>query len=222
MSKLCFFVEAPEMWVGIASATASVFIALFVGMFPVVNNIITKRMEIRERQQAEMLKRQNAQAVPDAIIQSTEAERLLKLIADKVGCQRCKIWLFHNGGYYYTGAGRQRMSMVADWGGNKEDKIRFQDMPLNIFSRYLEPIIQEDYVHEKNEIAYSDALGMLNRSNWIVSSALFKLRDHTGIYWVGILELDWAEHNALSTENVEYIQQMLHSISVLISPKMLR
>ena len=222
MNMLCFFVEAPEMWVGIASATASVFIALFAAMFPVVNNIITKRMEIREKQQAELLKRQNAEAVPDAIIQSTEAELILKLISDKVGCQRCKIWLFHNGGYYYTGAGRQRMSMVADFGGNKEDKISFQDMPLSIFSRYLEPLIQQDYIHEKNEIDFSDALGMLNQSNWIMSSALFKLRDHTNTYWVGILELDWAAHNALSTEKVEYIQQMLHSISVLIRPKMLR
>lgn len=213
---------APEVWVAIAGAAATVFAALFAAMFPVLNNIVTKRMEIKERQQIETIKKQNVEAVPVAISRSNEAERILQQIADAVGCVRCNIWLFHNGGYYYTGTGIQKISMVCDIGGSREDRIRFQNMPLSIFARNMERLLVEDYVHERNELAYSDTLGIINQSSYVVSSALFKLKDKTNKDWVGILAMGWQEHNELTKQEVQYIQQMLHSISVVISPKMLR
>lgn len=213
---------APEVWVAIAGAAATVFAALFAAMFPVLNNIVTKRMEIKERQQIETIKKQNVKDVPGVISRTSEAEKILKQISDSVGCVRCNIWLFHNGGYYYTGNGIQKISMVCDIGGSSEDRIRFQNMPLSIFARNLEKLLQADYVHERNELAYSDTLGIINQSSYVVSSALFKIKDKTNTDWVGILAMGWQEHNELSTSDVQYIQQLLHSISVLISPKMLR
>lgn len=216
-------IEAPEMWVAIFGAAATVFAALFASLFPFLNSVITKRMELREKQQAEILKKQATEAVKEAITNGSEIDRLLQEIAKKVGCIRCNIWLFHNGGYYYTGTGIQRISMVCDVGGAKEERLKFQGMPLSIFARNLERMLKEDYVHEKNELAYSDVLGIINQSSYVVSSALFKLRDKTNTDWVGILAMGWEEHNELNASDVQYIQQMLHSISVLISPnKMLR
>lgn len=210
-----------EVWVAIAGAAGTVFAALFAAMFPVINTIIEKRMELREKELAKIVNKQNALAVPDAISKISEVERILQQIAEKVGCIRCNIWLFHNGGFYYTGTGIQRISMVCDVGGTQEDRIRFHGMPLSIFARNLERLLTEKYVHEKNELAYSDTLGIINKSSCVVSSALFKLFDKTNTDWVGILAMGWPEHNELSTSDVQYIEQMLHSISVLISPKMI-
>jgi hypothetical protein len=222
MTPMYAMIEAPEMWVAIFGAVATVFAALFASLFPFLNSVISKKMELREKQQAAVLKKQNTEAIPETISRTNEVENILHQISDKVRCIRCNIWLFHNGGYYYTGTGIQRISMVCDVGGSKEERLRFQAMPLSIFARNMGKLLKEDYVHEKNELAYSDALGIINQSSAVVSSALFKLRDKTNTDWVGILEMGWEDHNELSTSDVEYIKQMLHSISVLISTKMLR
>lgn len=210
-----------QTWVAIAGACATVFAALFAAIFPFLNSVITKKMEINAKQQAANIKRQNLEAVPSEISKSAGIENILHQITEKLGCVRCNVWLFHNGGYYYTGTGIQKISMVVDVGGPKEDKVRFHNMPLSIFARNLQRLLEANYVHERNELAYSDTLGILNQSSNVASSAIFKLHDKTNTDWVGILALGWIEHTELSSTEIKYIEQMLHSISVLISPKVL-
>lgn len=131
--------------------------------------------------------------------------------------------MFHNGGYYYTGNAIQRLSIVAGVSDNiNEDlKAKFTNLPIGLFARSLQKLLDNDYTHERNELAYQDTLGIINSQYQITSSALFKLMSADGHDWVGMLSIGWLEHNELTDKEIEFVKSKLVEISRLLTPKLL-
>ena len=131
--------------------------------------------------------------------------------------------MFHNGGYYYTGENIQRMTMIAET--NREPlepiKHKFLGIPVRLFARNLQKLIANNYTHERNELAYNDALSVINQEHKITSSALFKLTSADEKDWVGVLAFGWIKHQELTQDQIDYILEQSKIISQILTPEYL-
>lgn len=187
------------------------------------SDYVIKKMEIKEKEKHDNHLKNNLAQLEQDINNHSKINELCDDIHSYIGANRVNIWMFHNGGYYYTGSPIQRLTMVA---GNaevlQEDlKQRFSNLPIGVFARNLQKLIDNDYIHEKNELMYQDPLAIINMQYHIVSSALFKLKSMDEQDWIGILAIGWEEHKQLNIDEVNFIKTKLDNISILLSPKLI-
>lgn len=208
--------------------------AIIIATLGVVGGILTaavkfsgdymlKKLEIREAKAKEASLKEGVKNVSAQVKSTALLEIICKEIRNFVGATKCNVWMFHNGGYYYTGSPIQRISMVARSLDEVDDefKSKFVNMPIGLFSRNLQKLNQDRYVHEKNELAYNDTLGIINSQYHVTSSALFKIMSQDGEDWVGLLALGWHKHNTLTEKEIAYIEARLLEITRLLSPKLI-
>lgn len=144
-----------------------------------------------------------------------ELSEICKTIAEYLNATRCNIFLFHNGGYYYTGEPMQKMSVIAEYNNPTVEPIsdKFQNIPVEIFIRILNHLKSSDWVTELNEVKNHDTLGVLNALYSTHSFLSIKLINEAGL-WVGIAMVSFSDHRHVSSKDITYatsfIPQMIN------------
>lgn len=154
-------------------------------------------------------------SVAVAVEKTARLEALCLRLMERLGAQRVNVWLFHNGGYYYTGEPIQKLSMVCEKNEEGMESIIhiFQNQPISIFQRNLAKLKDNEYFYEYNEMQYKDSLAVLNNLYDIVSSGLFKLKNKDN-YFAGILAIGYNNHHAVTGGEVEIIKEASKQIEV--------
>ena len=211
-------------WTGIIVAMVSTIGGLFSVITKFGGDYVLKKLELRETQRKEEALKKSVGNIEREIINHSQVDTICKEIKDFIKASKCNVWMFHNGGYFFTGSDIQKVSMVAGVTDNASEdlKVNFTNIPIGVFSRNLTKLIKEDYTHERNELAYSDTLAVLNAQFDVTSSALFKLKSVDKKDWVGLLAIGWLNHNELTEKEIEFINEKLVEISRLLSPKLLK
>lgn len=209
-------------WIGIIVAGVGAISAICVAFINSYTNYLIKRLELKDKQQKETILQNNQKALVHDIKSTDVLKTMLEDIQKEVNCDRVNVWMFHNGGYYYTGESIQRMTMIAESNNDNLSPIKhkFTGIPVRLFARNLAALVDSNnvYVHERNELAYNDALSVINQEYKIVSSALFKIKSSDEKDWVGILAFGWVKHTELTDDQVKYTIEKTKLISQILTP----
>ena len=186
------------------------FIALMIPFGAVATPLVTLWYK-RYLDKKDKLPHNVANAVDKYKRLSDYAQNLLK----KLGAQRVNIWLFHNGGYCYTGEPIQKLSVICESNDEGVEPVMhiFQNQPIGIFQRNLEKLSKNDYFYEYNELQHKDSLAAINLLYKIVSSGLFKLKNKEG-YFAGVLAIGYDHHHAITSGEVEIIKEVAKVIEM--------
>lgn len=157
-------------------------------------------------------------SVANAVEKNKRLDTLCDTIQQRLSAQRVTVWLFHNGGYYYTGDAIQKLSIICEKNAEGVDPIIhiFQNQPISIFQRNLEKLAVNDYFYEYNELQYKDSLSVLNNLYGIISSGIFKLKNKEG-YFAGVLCIGYNRHHAITSGEVETIKEIACQVEVELS-----
>ena len=150
-----------------------------------------------------------------AVEKNKRLQELCRTIQVKLGAQRVNVWLFHNGGYFYTGEPIQKLSMICEQNADGVEPVihKFQAQPLSVYQRNLEKLMENDYFYEYNELQYKDSLAILNQLYAITSSALFKLYNKEK-YFSGILAIGYDHHHNIMSSEVEAVKEISKQIEI--------
>ncbi|HMT02866.1 MAG TPA: hypothetical protein PKD00_06080 [Burkholderiales bacterium] len=202
-------------------------IGLLSGVFGIVfkfgGDYLIKKMEIKAAKKKEVDRKTSLEKLKEDIATHSAIDIICEEVNEFVNSDKCTVWMFHNGGYYYTGNPIQRISMVAGVSNRlSEDlKLKFTNLPIGIFSRNLEKLLHSNFTHERNELAYTDTLAVINSQEAITSSAMFKISSADKEDWVGVLAIGWQLHRELTEEEKVLIESKVEEISKLLTPKLL-
>lgn len=218
-------IESVAEWTAIIVAIVGAISATFVTFIPSYTNYLIKRLEIKEKQASIDKQQSNQKALIHDIRSTDTLKDLLRNIQQEINCSRINVWMFHNGGYFYTGEAIQRMTMIVEHNedGLEPIKHKFTGVPVRIFARNLIKLTDKNtlYTHERNELAYNDALSVINQENKVTSSSLFKIKSTDDKDWTGILAIAWVSHKELTQEQVDYVIEQTQLISQVLSPQYL-
>jgi len=150
-----------------------------------------------------------------AVAKNKRLEDLCHTLQVKLDAQRVAVWLFHNGGYFYTHDPIQKLTMVCEQNAEGIEPVlhKFQAQPISIFQRNLEKLADNKYFFEYNELQYNDSLSVLNQMYQITSSAFFKLRNKED-YFAGILAIGYDHHHNIDSSEVAMTEQIAAKIEV--------
>lgn len=174
-------------------------IPIMVAIIPVITILLKRYLDKKDK-------------IPHNVSNAVEKnKRLDGLCADlltRLQAQRVNVWLFHNGGYYYTGEPIQKLSIICEKNDDGVEPVihLFQNQPMAIFQRNLEKLISNDWFSEYNELKYNDSMAVINSLYHIVSSGLFKLKNKEG-YFAGILAIGYSHQHAITAGDVELIKE---------------
>lgn len=187
------------------------------------SDYVIKKLDIKEQEKKAAHFKENLEGIKQDIANHSKIDMICEEIRKYVGATKCNVWMFHNGGYYYTGSAIQRISIVAGVSEDLQDdiKTKFTNIPVGIFARNLQKLLDADYTHEKNELAYQDTLGVINSQYHVTSSALFKLMSINTQDWIGMLALGFIDHKELTEPEIQYVKSRLDEITRLLTPKLL-
>ena len=213
----------PIEWSGIILAIISAISGIILAFIRFGSSYMLKKMELKEKELKEQHLKDNLNQLHRSITNNVQIDKLCEQVQEHVNASKCTVWMFHNGGYFYTGDSIQRISMVAGVSDDLSDvlKHRMTNLPIGVFSRNLGKLINNDYTHERNELMYQDSLAIMNLQYQIVSSALFKIKSVDEQDWIGILVIGWTEHKVLTDDEVKFVKSKLDNITILLSPKLL-
>lgn len=186
---------------------------------------LLKRLELRQLETKQQALKEGIQNLEKEITAASHVETICRDIKEYVKANKCNVWMFHNGGYFYNGSDQQKMSMVINVADDGTDiRQNFSNISVGVFSRNLIDLINSDtnYTHQRNELAFKDTLGVINTQFDVTSSAIFKLMSQDNKDWVGILAMAWDFHNELTDKEINFIQTKLPEISRLLSRKLLK
>lgn len=137
---------------------------------------------------------------PDPLAEAVEHSNVvndeLDILLHEYGADR--IWLaqFHNGGHYYpTGKSIQKFSIFFESVKNVKDSIRsgFQNIPVNLFSRPLGEVLENDFIaipDYKDEKVATFGLKYTAEECNTKSSYLFAIRNVKG-KMIGVLAVEY-------------------------------
>lgn len=155
--------------------------------------------------------------------------QLSRIVEDKLlniqevfGADRIWITQFHNGGHFYpTGKSIQKFSMIYEIisPGIMNIQNNFQNIPINLFSRSIHHILEENTMcipDFKDETKPSYGLKYLAQETGCKSSYGFALRTIDGKF-AGILGVDYVKHKkALSQEQIDELSYIAAALGGLI------
>lgn len=182
-----------EHW--IANNIVSVLVALIAAMTPILTAWMVRYFAKKDKL---------PHSVTKAVNKNRRLDHLCSELQIKINASRVNIWLFHNGGYFYTGEPIQKLSMICERNAEGVESIMhiFQNQPIAIFQRNLEKLTSNDWFREYNELRYSDSLATINTLYKIVSTGLFKLRNKEG-YFAGILAVSYETNYEVTSGEIE-------------------
>ena len=181
-------------------------IPICVASIPIVTILLKRYLDKKDKQ---------PHNVSVAVEKNKRLDGLCADLIAKLGAQRVNVWLFHNGGYYYTGEPIQKLSIISETNATGVDAIMhlFQNQPIGLFQRNLEKLIDAEYFQEYNELKYKDSLAVINNLYSIVSSAVFKLRNREG-YFAGILAIAYNNQHTMTPGEIETVKDFAVQIEI--------
>jgi len=140
-------------------------------------------------------------AVNESNIVCDELDRLL------LNYSADRIWIaqFHNGGVYYpTGKSIQKFSIFFEVTKNVKDSIKmtFQNIPVNLFSKFLGKIMTDDFISipdYKDETVATHGLKYVAEEHGSKSSYLFSIRTMDDRL-IGIMAVEYSSKKKQLTE----------------------
>lgn len=220
-------IETVAAWSAIIIAAVGAVSTVCVALINSYSNYLLKKIDKKQIEEQEKKQQINQKSIIHEISSTQELKVILTNIQEITGCDRTNIWMFHNGGYFYTGEPIQRMTMISEY--NKEGvyplKHKFIGVPIRIFARNLTKLAQSkeiEFVNERNELAYNDALSIINQEADVTSSYIFKIKSSDNKDWTGVLCLGWLTHKELIETQIEEIQNKCKIISNILTPEYLK
>jgi hypothetical protein len=153
-------------------------------------------------------------AVNESNIISNELDRLLTdYSADR-------IWIaqFHNGGAYYpTGKSIQKFSIFFEVAKSMKDSIKmiFQNIPVNLFSKFLGKILEDDFIaisDYKDETIATYGLKYVAEEHGSKSSYIFSIRTMDDRI-VGVLVVEYTGRKKVLTQ-AEIVELRLEATKI--------
>jgi hypothetical protein len=148
-------------------------------------------------------------------------DKLLE-IQEEFGADRVWITQFHNGGHFYpTGKSIQKFSMIYEVTSPSATSIQnnFQSIPINLFSRSINHILEEDIMcipDFKDEIKPTYGLKYLAEETGCKSAYGFALRTINGKF-LGLLGVDYVKNKkALTHKELDEIQYVVAALGGLL------
>ncbi len=192
----------------IISALVSTIGAIIIVLISNVSTLFIKR---RFDQQD----RKKVHDVAKQAISDSRLEKILHEIKDLTNFPRISVWVYSNGGYFYTGQAMQHLSMIAESThiDHAPIKDKNQRVPIHMFARNLSKLLTstDGIFQEYNELQYNDALSKINSENDIVSLAMFRIVNKENKD-IGFLMLGSSKHTSLDNGALELIKGLLPTI----------
>ena len=211
--------------IAILGGIIAAFSAITVAAIKAYGDYLIKKLDVKEKEKVTKVQENNQKSINHSIASTNEIIKILQVIQEEVKSDRINIWMFHNGGYYYTGESIQRMSMVVEQNNEGFDSLKhkFLNVPIRFFARNLNKLVDAniDYIAERNELAYQDALAQVNKEHEVTSNAIFKIKSSDKKDWIGILTVAWLKHNELEQKYIDHIKNKIEDISVILTPEYL-
>ena len=152
----------------------------------------------------------------------TVVVKKLEEIQEYVGSDRIWITQFHNGGHFYpTGKSIQKDSMVYELVSQYATSIRhnFQNIPINLFSRSINHLLEEDYIAIKDFQDHAEptyGLRYIAGETGVKSCYMFALKSIES-KMIGVLSIEFVKNKAeISHEDLEQLHVYAGQIGVLI------
>jgi hypothetical protein len=153
---------------------------------------------------------------PDAIQETLKVSELvvnkIEHIRDEFEADRVWITQFHNGGHFYpTGKSMAKFSIMYETvnAGVSSVQTNFQNIPVNLFSRSINQLLQNDVIEipdYKDETIATYGLKYIANDTGCKSSYLFSIKTIEGKY-IGTLGLEYTKKKTkLDIESINHLQ----------------
>jgi len=153
---------------------------------------------------------------PDAIQETLTVSELvvnkIEHIRDEFEADRVWITQFHNGGHFYpTGKSMAKFSIMYETvnAGVSSVQTNFQNIPVNLFSRSINQLLQNDVIEipdYKDETIATYGLKYIANDTGCKSSYLFSIKTIEGKY-IGTLGLEYTKKKTkLDIESINHLQ----------------
>ena len=191
--------EVMNIWMVLGWINDHLLIPITVASIPVITILVKRYLDKKDK---------IPHNVSNAVEKNKRLDSLCSELLHRLQAQRVNVWLFHNGGYYYTGEPIQKLSIICEKNDDGVEPVihLFQNQPMAIFQRNLEKLISNDWFSEYNELQYKDSMAVINSLYHIVSSGLFKLKNKEG-YFAGILAIGYSHQHAITAGDAELIKE---------------
>ncbi len=188
-----------NIWMVLGWINDHLLIPITVASIPIVTILLKRYLDKKDK---------IPHNVSNAVEKNKRLDSLCSELLHRLQAQRVNVWLFHNGGYYYTGEPIQKLSIICEKNDDGVEPVihLFQNQPMAIFQRNLEKLLSNDWFSEYNELQYKDSMAVINSLYHIVSSGLFKLKNKEG-YFAGILAIGYNHQHAITAGDVELIKE---------------
>lgn len=160
--------------------------------------------------------------VKDALKVSELVNSKIDVIRDEFKADRIWITQFHNGGNFYpTGKSMAKFTMMYETVNGSVVSIQnnFQNIPVNLFSKSINRLLEEDTIiipDFKDETVATYGLKYIADENGCKSGYLFSIKTIDDKF-VGVLGVDYVKRkNKLTQEEINHISNYASSIGAYL------
>lgn len=160
--------------------------------------------------------------VKDALQVSELVNSKIDVIRDEFKADRIWITQFHNGGNFYpTGKSMAKFTMMYETVNGSVVSIQnnFQNIPVNLFSKSINQLLEEDTIiipDFKDETVATYGLKYIADENGCKSGYLFSIKTIDDKF-VGVLGVDYVKRkNKLTQEEINHISNYASSIGAYL------
>jgi hypothetical protein len=160
--------------------------------------------------------------VKDALQVSELVNSKIDVIRDEFKADRIWITQFHNGGNFYpTGKSMAKFTMMYETVNGSVTSIQnnFQNIPVNLFSKSINQLLEEDTIiipDFKDETVATYGLKYIADENGCKSGYLFSIKTIDDKF-VGVLGVDYVKRkNKLTQEEINHISNYASSIGAYL------
>lgn len=190
--------------------TTEVIVAFITGVLGPILIILSKHILDRTKKK------------PDTISETLKVSELvtnkIEHIRDEFSVDRVWVTQFHNGGHFYpTGKSIAKFSVMYESvnSGTQSVQSNFQNIPVNLFSRSINQLLQNDVIEisdYKDETIATYGLKYIADDNGCKSSYLFAIKTIDNKF-IGTLGLDFTKKKVkLDMESINHLQ--VHATSL--------
>lgn len=194
--------------------SSQVIVAFITGVLGPVSLLLIKNYLDKRKVKPDIVK--------DALQVSELVNSKIDVIRDEFKADRIWITQFHNGGNFYpTGKSMAKFTMMYETVNGNVVSIQnnFQNIPVNLFSKSINQLLEEDTIiipDFKDETVATYGLKYIADENGCKSGYLFSIKTIDDKF-VGVLGVDYVKRkNKLTQEEINHISNYASSIGAYL------
>lgn len=194
--------------------SSQVIVAFITGVLGPVSLLLIKNYLDKRKVKPDIVK--------DALQVSELVNSKIDVIRDEFKADRIWITQFHNGGNFYpTGKSMAKFTMMYETVNGSVVSIQnnFQNIPVNLFSKSINQLLEEDTIiipDFKDETVATYGLKYIADENGCKSGYLFSIKTIDDKF-VGVLGVDYVKRkNKLTQEEINHISNYASSIGAYL------